>query len=174
MRITDVRIEGQNLILVTEGRDAFNWVYLFKPGDYDIVLRKNKRSLDANAYCWTLIDKLAEKTCLKKSEVYRNAIKEVGGASDTICMKDEAVDTFCKAWEGHGMGWQTDTYPSKLPGCTNVVAYYGSSCYTTAQMSRLIDSIIEDCRSLGIETLPPERLSALLSAWDAANEITKQ
>lgn len=166
MKIISVRLEGQDLILTTEGRDAFNWVYGFKPGDYTITRQTKKRSLDANAYCWTLIDKLAEATGYKRSEIYRNAIKEVGGASDTICMKDEAVDTFRKAWEEHGMGWQTETYPSKLPGCTNVVAFYGSSVYTTAQMARLIDGIIEDCKALGIETLPPERLQALVEAWN--------
>lgn len=166
MRITDVSIEGQKLILTTEGRDAFNWVYGFKPGDYDITRRASKRSLNANAYCWTLIDKLAEVTGVPRSEVYRRAIKEVGGVSDTICMKSEAVETFRRVWEAHGLGWQTDVYPSKFPGCTNVVAYYGSSCYTTAQMSRLIDNVIEDCRSLNIETLPQDRVDALLSAWD--------
>lgn len=166
MRITAVRLEGQDLILTTEGRDAFNWVYGFKPGDFTITRQTKKRSLDANAYCWTLIDKLAEATGYKRSEIYRNAIKEVGGASDTICMKDEAVDTFRKVWEDRGMGWQTETYPSKLPGCTNVVAFYGSSVYTSAQMARLIDGIIEDCKALGIETLPQERLQALVDAWD--------
>lgn len=39
---------------------------------------RKKRSLDANAYCWVLINKLAEKLNLKPIEVYRKAIYEVG------------------------------------------------------------------------------------------------
>ena len=39
---------------------------------------RKKRSLDANAYCWVLIDKLAEKLNVSKTEVYRREIKEIG------------------------------------------------------------------------------------------------
>lgn len=166
MRITGVRIEGSDLVLTVEGREAASWAYGFKPGDYDIVPRKKKRSLDANGYAWVLIDKLAEATGYPKSEVYRNSIREVGGVSDVLCIKDEAREMFCRAWSDKGLGWQTEVFPSKLPGCVNVTAYYGTSVYTTRQMSRLIDHLIEDCRALGIEMLPPDRLQSLLEAWD--------
>ena len=32
-------------------------------------------------------------------------------------------------------------------------------------MSALIDSIIEDCKAVGIETLPPEKLALLKEEW---------
>lgn len=166
MRITAARIEGPELVLTVEGREAATWAYGFKPGDYDIVPRKKKRSLDANGYAWVLIDKLAEATGYPKSEVYRNSIREVGGVSDTLCMKDEAADMFCRVWADKGLGWQTETFPSKLPGCVNVIAHYGTSVYTTKQMARFIDQLIEDCRALSIETMPPDRLQSLLEAWD--------
>lgn len=166
MRITAARIEGPELVLTTEGREAATWAYNFKPGDYEIVPRKKKRSLDANGYAWVLIDKLAEATGYPKTEVYRNSIREVGGVSDIYCMKDEAVDMFRTVWAKNGLGWQTETFPSKLPGCVNVIAYYGTSVYTTKQMARFIDHLIEDCWALGIETLPPDRLQSLLEAWD--------
>lgn len=126
---------------------------------------RNKRSLDANAYCWVLIGKLAEKTGYKKSDIYRNAIKEIGGNSETVCVQDKAVDKLCRGWEHNGEGWQTQTSPSKIDGCTNVILYYGSSVYDTKQMSRLIDSIVEDCRAVGIETMTPRELEALKEAW---------
>ena len=37
-------------------------------------------------------------------------------------------------------------------------------------MSRLIDSVIEDARALGIETMPPAELDALLDEWGKKNE----
>ncbi len=46
--------------------------------DIEVKKHRNKRSLDANAYCWVLIGKLAEKMNLKVNEVYKMAIKEVG------------------------------------------------------------------------------------------------
>lgn len=131
----------------------------------EIKQYRKQRSLDANAYCWVLIGKLAEKTGYKKSDIYRNAIREIGGNSETVCVQDKAVDKLCRGWEHNGEGWQTETSQSKLDGCTNVTLYYGSSVYDTAQMSRLIDSIVEDCRAIGIETMTPNELEALKEAW---------
>lgn len=126
---------------------------------------KNKRSLDANAYCWTLIGKIAEKTGVPKDEVYRQAIKEIGGNYDVVCIKEEAADSLRSAWSRNGIGWQSDTMLSKLDGCTNVILYYGSSTYDVEQMSRLIENIVQDCKALGIETKPEAELNSLLEQW---------
>ena len=127
--------------------------------------KKKKRSLDANSYFWLLCDKLAEKTRIPKTEIYRSYIKEIGGVSDTVCVLDKAVDKLCETWEQNGLGYQTDRYKSKMKGCTNVVLYYGSSTYDSKQMSRLIELISQDCLINDIELLPPEQLQALNSEW---------
>lgn len=127
---------------------------------------RERRSLDANAYFFVLADKLAAKLNTTKEEVYRNAIKEIGGVSETVCVQDQAVDRLCESWRRNGIGWQTDTFPSKIEGCTNVILYYGSSTYDTAQMSRLIDNIVQDCKAVGIETCTPAELERLLSLWE--------
>jgi hypothetical protein len=126
---------------------------------------KKKRSLDANAYCFVLIGKIAEKTNVPKEEVYRAAIKDIGGNYDVVCVQDKAVETLCDTWKKNGLGWQTDTMPSKIEGCTNVILYYGSSTYDTKTMSRLIDNIVQDCKALGIETMTPAELSRLKESW---------
>lgn len=132
--------------------------------------KKRKRSLDANAYCFVLIDKLAAKLGLTKEEVYRQAIREIGGVSEVVCVQNIALDTFCRMWSCNGLGWQTETFPSKVPDCTNVIVYYGSSEYDTAQMSRLIDRIVDDCKEQGIETMPPAELESLLTQWGKKHE----
>lgn len=124
-----------------------------------------KRSLDANAYAWVLMSRLAEKLNIPKTEIYRSAIKEIGGNSDIVCIQDKAVESLCDGWQRNGIGWMTETMPSKLDGCTNVVLYYGSSTYDTAQMSRLINIIVEECRQLGIETRSQEEIDSLLKNW---------
>lgn len=149
------------------------------PADFDelkdnelrVTVKKwrNKRSNDANAYFWTLLDKLAETLKKSKTELYRAYIKDVGGVSETICVLDKAVDKLCKAWESNGIGWQTDTMPSKIDGCTNVILYYGSSTYDTAQMSRLLDLLIQDCEAQNIATMTPKEVEELKRRW--GNEI---
>lgn len=135
---------------------------------YKLVLSeiRQKRSLNANAYAWALMDKLAEKTHVPKTEIYKSYIKEIGGNSEIVCVMNEALDDLRSGWEHNGLGWLTDTLPSKIPGCTNVVLYFGSSIYDTKQMSRLIDMIVQDCRENDIEYLSPDELAKMLEEWE--------
>ena len=32
-------------------------------------------------------------------------------------------------------------------------------------MARLIDNIVQDCRAVGVETLPPDKLEAMKDEW---------
>ena len=68
------------------------------------------------------------------------------------------------------MGWVCDILGDckKTPGYVNVMTYYGSSVYDSAQMARLIDHIIQDCKAMGIETLPPDELVRLKEDWRQA------
>lgn len=127
--------------------------------------KKNRRSLNANAYAWVLLDKLAEKLNISKTDLYRSYIKEIGGNSDTVCCVDKAVDSLCEAWQGKGLGWLTDTLPSKIEGCTNVILYYGSSTYDSKQMSRLINLIVQDCIENEIPTLEDMEIERLCKEW---------
>ena len=137
---------------------------------FEVKEARKHRSLSANAYAWVLIDKIAEKTGIKKSEVYKNAIREIGGVSDTICVMDKAVDRLRTGWEKNGLGWQTDTMPSKVEGCTNVILYYGSSVYDSKQMAQLIDSLIQDAESLGIPTITDEQAERMIGKWAVKRE----
>lgn len=148
-------------------RDARKFVGEMKNKKYEVTIKefRERRSLDANAYCWVLLDKLAEFLREPKEKLYRDYIKEIGGNCEVVCVLDSAVDKLRRGWERNGLGWLTDTAKSKIDGCTNVVLYYGSSAYDGRQMSRLVDMIIQDCRGCGIETLPPERLAAMVEEW---------
>ncbi len=139
----------------------------FDDGDVEVVIKKyyNKRSKDANAYFWVLIDRLVSIINLPKEEVYKGYIKEIGGNNDVVCVQNKAVEKLCKGWSNNGIGWVTDIMPSKIEGCTNVILYYGSSTYDTLQMSRLIDLVVQDCKAQGIETMPPAQLEQLLNSW---------
>lgn len=134
---------------------------------YSLTIKehKKKRSLDANAYAWVLLDKLAAVIHERKEDIYKSYIKEIGGNSELVCIKAEAAESLCAGWSRNGLGWQTETLPSKLAGCTNVILYYGSSVYDTEQMSRLIDLIVQDCKIFGIETKDPAEIERLVEEW---------
>ena len=127
--------------------------------------RKEKRSLNANALAWVLLDKLAEKLHIGKTEIYRTFIKDVGGNSEIICIQDKALDHFREVWEQGHIGRFTETVPSKIKGCTNVIVYYGSSDFNTADMSRLIELIVQECKDNDIPTWDEEELQRVCDEW---------
>lgn len=156
----------QRLTIVTRDDCRGLWDDL-NDHDVEVTIKRyrKKRSLDANAYAWVLMDKLAAVTGRRKDEIYLDAVRNVGGNTETVCVQDKAVDRLREAWSRNGIGWPTEVFPSKIEGCTNVILYYGSSTFDTAQMSRMIDGIVQDCRAVGIETMTPEQLSGLLEGW---------
>lgn len=139
--------------------------------DLTVAKHRERRSLDANAYAWVLIDRIAEKKRIPKEEVYRNAIREIGGVSDMVCVQDRAVKRLREQWDRKGIGWHSETMESKLPGCTVVILYYGSSSYDTAQMSALIDSLVQDAQALGIETRSPKEIQSLLDEYGCVEGV---
>lgn len=134
--------------------------------DVDLKAHRQKRSLDANGYMWVLVDKIAQAMKADKLEIYREAIRHIGGVSEPICVRNRAVDAIRESWQARGLGWITDTQPSKVKDCTTVILYYGSSTYDTRQMSLLIDHLVQDAKALGIETDTPEKLRQLQAEWE--------
>lgn len=137
----------------------------------EVILKqfKKKRSLDANGYYWVLVDKLASKLNIAKVDIYRNHIRDIGGNCEIFCAKDYTVGHLIKGWQRNGLGWIAETTPSKLPGCTNVILYVGSSEYDTERMSRLINLAVQDCQRQGISTKTPAEIDDLLSIWEKAD-----
>lgn len=169
-RLKDITLnrDGSQNVTVTVQADFREDFDALCNKDVEITIKKAsaRRSLDASAKAWVIIDKIAERTGVKKREVYRNAIREIGGVSDIVCVRDAAVETLCKNWETHGQGWMTEVSKSKIPGCKNVTLWYGSSVYNKQQMSALIDSLIQDANALGIPTMSPAEEARLLNEWE--------
>lgn len=141
-------------------RDQFDALH---EGDVEVQIKKHRerRSKDANAYAWVLIDKIANVTQQDKEIVYREAIRSIGGVSDIVCVQREAVEKLRRSWGHNGIGWSSEVMPSKIEGCVNVILYYGSSVFDTKQMSNLIEHLIQDAKVLGIETMTPDELAQL-------------
>lgn len=73
-----------------------------------------KRSSNANAYLWVLIEKLSEKLNMSRIDVYKKHIYEAGTYQD-LSMEEDAMDKFSKIWQNNGLGWF----------CEKVVNEYG-------------------------------------------------
>ena len=168
MRLEAARYEGGKLILTTIDREALKLVDGFTPGEYEIRKARPRRSLSANSYAWVLMDKIAAALNLSKLDVYREAIRDIGGVSTLTVVRNDALDALRTQWGRQGVGWQSEIVEDD-GAYTTVSLIFGSSVYDTAQMSRLIDHLIQDAKALGIETVPPDKLEGMMQAWEEAN-----
>ena len=167
-----VILDGEDafLCLCIPYRDAKKFVGEMKRVKYSVDIKqyRKKRSLDANAYAWQLLGKLAaalstQEVTYSPEHVYRELIRDVGDNYEIMPVRNDALERWVQIWQSHGLGWVCEVMgPSKFEGYTNTRCFYGSSVYDTAQMSRLIARIVEDCKAAGVETMTPEELARLV------------
>lgn len=124
---------------------------------------KKKRSLNANAYCWVLIQEIADNLGSTKEEVYKKFIKEKG-IFRTMTVDNKALNTLIYLWQDKGLGWVVDILDRKEDS-TEVILYYGTSSYNSKQMATFIDYIVESAKEIGIQVLSPEELVLLKENW---------
>lgn len=158
-----------NLTVTINGDCRAIWdKYREKEIDLEVKQHRNKRSLDANNFCWALCSDIGKalRPPLSKEEVYRKAIREVG-VYTPVPIKENAVERWCANWSSGGTGWFCDVIDdSKLKGYKLIHAYYGTSTYDTKEMSLLIDSLVDDAEQMGIPIpLGKKEQEELKNAW---------
>ena len=145
--------------------------------DIDFTIKKHhpKRSLEANAYMWELCTKIADRLSddgelYSKEEIYRDVIRNYG-IFDDYPLLSGGVDKFRELWGMRGIGWFTEIVDF-LPDADGylVRCYHGSSEYDSKQMSRIIDSLVQDCDALGIEHRTPDEIANMLSLWEQGKD----
>lgn len=139
--------------------DEFN--KLKELGEIDIELKehKEKRSLNANAYAWVLITKIADILRTSKEEVYLKMLKRYGQSEIVSILSNIDITGYFKYYEAAG----TSTLNDK--SFTHYKIFKGSSEYNTKEMAILIDGIVSEAKDLGIETLTPNELEELKKLW---------
>ena len=148
--------------------------------EYEITIqkKKNKRSLNASAYCWVLCQKIAEELSktgyTSKEDVYRKAIKDCGHFS-YVPVREDAIERYIQIWQAHGIGWIAEDAGEckSIKGYHNVMCYHGSSVYNTTEMARLIDCLTDECEQLGIKLEPSEYIQSLIEGWESEQQKEK-
>lgn len=127
----------------------------------------DKRTNDANRYCWTLLEKLAKELEIPKEEIYREQVRLVPQRALKVLVKASEVEDEISAWCKSGLGCYVDVVGESTEHKDYVWLdkYKGSSSFDKKQMSILIDSIIYECKEFNIETRTPEEIAKMLSLW---------
>ena len=120
---------------------------------------KQHRSLNANAYAWSLIGQIADIVRAGKDEVYLMLLKRYGQSELISVLSHVPIGNYVKYFEEAGA--------SKLNGkdFTHYRVYKGSSEFDTREMSIFIDGVVSEAKDLGIQTETPNQLAEMKARW---------
>ena len=179
--------KGKILDIARDWKTGNTRIYLEINGDYreeaerlkddyisaKIIRHREKRSLDANAYYWVLAGKLARALKITNAAMHNILIRRYGvceivdGKMIYLVLPDtdEAENRALEA-ETYHIRPTAEVKAGKDGNYRTYVMMRGSSAYNTAEMARLIEGAVSECRELGIETLTPEELERMMAAYE--------
>ena len=175
----EVKLEGGWLMVKPEREDlgkAMAIVRKHKDKLYDLEVKEHrkKRSNDANSMMWALVNKISEVMHIPPTEIYRGYIPDIPNNYWIAPVKPEEIEERTADWCRDHIGRMTEDMGAcrseDLKGYHNLKMYRGSSEYNTAQFSRLLELVIQDCHQLGIETMSDREKSLLLEEWEKTHE----
>ena len=145
---------------------------------FDLVIHREKRSLNQNAYYHVLLGQVADKLRISKSRLHNDMLRHFGQTmmidGRPVCVMlpdtDESEDT----------AWESDTVHLKPTSATvegaNGVRYRqwkmlrGSHEYDSREMSILVEGIVQEAQQLGIQTMTPDELADMRRLEQQAEE----
>lgn len=165
---------GRNLLMIATDSDTQAARQLInRPLRISMKQWREKRSLDANAYYWVLVGKLAAALNTSSTEMHNQILSrygqpEIAGQSLLNIILLDSIEWARLEYIHLKPTSATQTLADgKLYRVYRVMR--GSSTYDTKEMSVLIDGVVEEAREQGIETLPPDELEHMKQMWRKKN-----
>jgi len=116
---------------------------------------KKKRSLTQNAYYWVMLNKLAAKLRMSDSELHKNMLREYGVYDVFSILDNIPIDGYFRYYDVIGHGYVNGRR------FKHVKVYKGSSHMDSAEFSRLIDGMREECAIQGIDVMTPSEIAEM-------------
>lgn len=129
---------------------------------YEVKEYHQKRSLNANAYCWALIGKIADALRANKEDIYLLMLKRYG--------QSEMVSVVSTVNPKGYFKYYTEAGRTFLQGkeFVHYKVYKGSSEMDSREMAILIDGVVSEAKNLEIETLTPQEVERMKALWKNA------
>lgn len=136
--------------------------------DTDLLItaevHREKRSRNANAYLWVLLQQIAEKVDSDRWSVYLKMLKRYSRKFDFYICKEQAVERFKQCWRE-----VIDLGEIEVNGQKGhqLQVFYGSSTFNSKEMSVLLNGVVSECKELGIPTLDELEIARLCEKWQS-------
>ena len=146
--------------MIGNPQEIIQWLFdQDKNKKFEIKEYHKKRSLNANAYAWALIGKIADVLRNSKDEIYLEMLKKYGQSEIVSVLSGINVTGYFKYFE------EIATVKLQGKNFTHYKVFKGTSEYNTAEMAVFIDGVISEADELGIDTLPPNEVEKIKSLW---------
>ena len=122
---------------------------------FEVRLWKRKRSLTQNAYYWALLNRLGLALGYASDELHGHMLREYGTYDVFTVRADVPLAKYFRYYDVVGSGQSDGVRYS------HVRAFKGSSEMDSAEFSKLLNGVIEECRQQGIETMTPAEAARL-------------
>lgn len=136
---------------------------------WDLTEHKEKRSRSQNSYYWELAGKVSAKTIkfgANINEIHNRNLRELGLLErindELVCIYIPDTD------EAEKQALNAESYHIKPTSQTRVgkdgqvfrcyVMLRGSHTFNTAEMSSLVDLMVQEAKAIGVETMTPNEL----------------
>ena len=165
--------DGESVLTITT-RESCKELW-DKLGGFEIAFtikkRTKPRSLNANNYAWSLIEKLAVALHSDKDTVYEDLLRSYGTGDTYIDDAGQECKVMFSLLEGIPPERVARHYAVIGDGYIkgkhfiHYRAIKGSSEYSTKEMSVFLDGLISECKEQGIETATPDELARYKEDW---------
>ncbi len=132
-----------------------------KPKMLELKIKRNKRSLDANAALWVMLDKMAHKLSTTKEELYLIMLERYGKFTPVIIEKS-LINEFKRQYKTLV---EESEFTSKGVTYINLHCYHGSSTFNTKEFSRLLEGVINEAKEIGVEFISKEDMSMMMQNY---------
>lgn len=125
---------------------------------YEIKEYKEKRSLQANKYYWSMLNELANVLRMSKEDLHLKMLNDYSQHEVISVLADINIGNYIKYYQEIG--------ESILNGKTfkHIKVFKPSSEMDRKEFSILLDGLIQECKQQGIETLEDKEIEEMLNA----------
>ena len=135
---------------------------------WDLKEHKERRSLDSNAYFHVLTDKLRQKLNISMAACKNHLIADYGQVQyiddEPMIYKTNAPEEYMR---------ELETIHTKLVKVAEengkevyfYRVYRGSHTYNSAEMAKLIEGTVFECKQMDIETATPAEIERMNDLW---------
>lgn len=164
------RISGEWVVTFTVTTDPRRELDGLEETELDITAKKhrNKRSIDANAYFHVLVNKIAEKTNESDAAVKKRLVQEYGTLArdeeDNVVGIKLPISVDVDKLIEYTRWFDRRTENGHVFNCYLVLK--PTHEMNSKEMARVIDGTVQEAKELGIETMTPAEIKAMMERYE--------